>query len=1469
MKTQKAYPSNVLLWLFATLSLLSFSFISQGQSNLSVTINASADDIEEYVTGALVGKYDSLSSDLEMTTEGNGQQIIGLRFPGITIPQGSIILRAYIQLRADEAHSGATNLVFKIQNSDNNSNFLVQKLSTRPFSTDSVKWDNIPAWAVGERTDKQKSPDLKSLVQSVVNRSGWASNNALAFVISGNGKRVADAWDDTEGARQPATLIIDYIAPKSSVIAVAASADDIEEYVNNIGVYDSLSSDLEMTTEGGGQQIIGLRFNNIPLPKGAVVTKAAIQFRADESHSGATNLVIKAQNEDNNPNFLVQRLSSRPLTSDSVKWDNIPAWTTGEQTANQRTPDLKNLVQTVINRSGWSLNNSLAFVLSGNGKRVADAWDDTEAARKPAELHLEYFVPTSKTVEITVGPDDMEEYVTGGLVGKYDSLSSDLEMTSEGGGQQIIGLRFQGLQIPNGVEIQQAFIQFRADENHTGTTNLAFKIDQHDNAVGFLTQQISTRTYGTDSVKWDNIQSWTAGERTDKQKSPDLKSLIQSVVNRSGWVSGNALAFQVSGTGKRVADAFEDSEASKRTAELTVTYLSGADGSVVGPKPKYPLGTYPITRNSNWKYNDWGVDLSTTNWTAKKYVADTAWSFGLSKLGYGVSGATTALSPGTVPGSKNTTYYLRSTFKAENVSYNDSLIFYANINDGAVFYVNGVEVYRWNMPAGAVNFSTLALNDLTTATGQNKYQRFAIKNTLVNFDTNTIAVELHAASATTAGVGFDMEIFGKTAYPYQTNFPILKNSSWSASDWGQDLGNSWTQASYDDNSWVHGNGVLGYGDPVDTRLFYGDDINNKNITIYFRKKFTVANLANVSDSLSLAFRRDDGAVVYINGVEVARSNMPSGAVSYGTQSGANTISETNYFQFKLPKSVLTTGTNVIAVEIHQDNGQSSDLTFDLELRNLFPVATTSGSGCSGSNDAHISCFTSIAPNTKNGYLNIPTSHKMQVLAQTGDAYTKTVAGIPTIPSNFDFTGFVPDNMTSSTKGHVSINHERGNGGVSMLDVSFNPTNKLWSVDSSRAIDFTAVRGTTSNCSGTVTPWGTVITCEETRASGDGNADGYQDYGWAVEIDPKTNSIPTYGTGTPQKLWAVGRVSHENVVVKKDSLTLYYGEDAGDGIVYKFVANQKMNLSAGTLYALRLDQPMVNNEPSSPTGRWVQVPNTTQSDRNNTFSLAKSLGGTTFNGIEDVEISPVDNMIYFTVKGQNRVYRFLDNGSTISGFETYVGGQSYTFNTGVVTTEPWSDGNDNLTFDDRGNLWVLQDGGQDHIWLVLNGHSQERPKVELFATTPVASEPTGMTFSPDFKYMFISIQEPSSANTPTGTDAAGKTVRFNKSTMLVISRSENLGGVLTDASLESVNQSAVSVFPNPTESQFTIRFTINTPGNVDVDIYDVTGKKASETLTASYANAGNYELPVSIRKSGIYLVKISTPNGVYQHKVVVK
>ncbi len=439
----------------------------------------------------------------------------------------------------------------------------------------------------------------------------------------------------------------------------------------------------------------------------------------------------------------------------------------------------------------------------------------------------------------------------------------------------------------------------------------------------------------------------------------------------------------------------------------------------------------------------------------------------------------------------------------------------------------------------------------------------------------------------------------------------------------------------------------------------------------------------------------------------------------------------------------------------------------------------------------IGTFSSVTPTAQTQGLVLPSTHTFQRIIKTGDALDDAT----TLGPNLDFTGYVPIGG-SSLSGYLSINSEADPGQVGIMNVAYNFAGKRWDKTNSGNVVFSTGPGSDLGtvrtfCSGTVTPRGTVIIGEENTTAGNVNSsiDAYEDLGWLIEINPATKQVLDYNSdGKQDKLWAAGRGRHENLVVTNDESIMYWGaDDLANGFVYKFVPTVAGNYSSGTLYLLKTTAALG-------TGTWELVPNSTPALLNATVSNSASLGAYNFQGVEDVEISPLDGKVYFAAKGPGRVYRFSDNGTNVINLEVFVENTIYDVDPGApIVNEPWGVGNDNLAFDGEGNLWVLQDGDRNHIWVVGPTHTAASPQVRLFATTPFGSEPTGITFTPDYKFMFISFQHPSTSNTVAQTDAAGASVVFNTHTTVVVARKENLGPLatlpvrFTDFSVNNINK----------------------------------------------------------------------------------
>ncbi|WP_460923518.1 alkaline phosphatase PhoX [Pontibacter brevis] len=887
------------------------------------------------------------------------------------------------------------------------------------------------------------------------------------------------------------------------------------------------------------------------------------------------------------------------------------------------------------------------------------------------------------TRSVSSGADDVEEAASGSVY----TNSTDLELVYDNNKtkNQTIGIRFTNITIPTNAVISKAYVQFTTDEVTKKTCTLRIEGQATDHALPFSQTafDVSSRSRTSTKINWTPSNWNTVNEAAAAQATPDLKAVVQEIVSRPGWKSGNAMALLITGSGKRTAAAFEGSATG--APKLVVEYTVPVEAPVA------TAGAFPVKKNSVWKYHDKGVDLGT----------------------------------------------------------------------------------------------------------------------------------------------------------------------------------SWTGTGYDDAAWASGAAVLGYGDPVNTSLSFGDS-TNKYPAYYLRHTFNVEDAA-VYDTLVFNIRRDDGAVVYLNGVEQFRTNMPTGTITYNSAAvtAIGWSAETTYYTFKVPAAQLKSGNNVLAVSLHQANATSSDLLFDMEVTGVLKTVSAPAPETAG----NIGNFTSITPMAQGETFIYPSSHIFQKIAKSGTT-RYTSGSTSTMPNGNDFTAYVAQSG-SSKAGFLSVNHENSPGGVSLLNVGLDEQTMLWTVNGVHKMDFSPVVKTERNCSGGITPWGTVITSEETYVTGDVNADGYQDIGWNVEFDPATNKLRDYdGDGKPDKLWAMGRMKHENVAVGKDGVTVYQGEDGGTSCVYKFVANKAGDLSAGTLYVLK------RNASNPSLGDWVQVPNTTQSDRNNTSTLASALGGTNWSNVEDVEFGP-DGRTYFSSKVTGTVWRFTDNGSTVSGIEAWVTNQDYPItHEGGTQLVNFGTGIDNLVFDGEGNLWAIQDGGRNNIWVIRKDHTPASPKVEIFASVPIGSEATGLTFTPDFRYGFLSIQNPSTTNTQSQPDASGEQVVFNASTTIVFARKEYLGQAATTLAGStstgaaqampelSGNNIQVQVYPNPFQAGTQVSVTMPEKAPVTLELLSMAGKKV-QTLVNGTLDAGNHSFRIDAKglAYGMYILRISSNKQVTTQKVM--
>ncbi len=211
---------------------------------------------------------------------------------------------------------------------------------------------------------------------------------------------------------------------------------------------------------------------------------------------------------------------------------------------------------------------------------------------------------------------------------------------------------------------------------------------------------------------------------------------------------------------------------------------------------------------------------------------------------------------------------------------------------------------------------------------------------MININNDVVSYDTYRDDA--AGGDYTLMHTGYlTGGPTPTPTPLCTMESfintgdyWFYRDDGSDQGTAWRDLLFDDTGWVFGPSQLGYGDGDEaTVVSYGPDPNQKFITTYFRHWFEVTAVSEIN-VLTLELLRDDGGIVYLNGNEIARTNMPGDPVDFMTTAlvAVGGASESSWHEFAVDPALVVDGWNLMAVEIHQISGTSSDISMDMTVR---------------------------------------------------------------------------------------------------------------------------------------------------------------------------------------------------------------------------------------------------------------------------------------------------------------------------------------------------------------------------------------------------------------------------------------------------------------------------------------------------------------------------------------------------------
>jgi hypothetical protein len=527
--------------LIVGIALFGVNESSAVEGTVEVSISTQGDDAEQQSGGMYMD-----SGDLEMMADGN--DYVGLRFQNMTIPQGSFIRSAYIEFTADEVADNDNRdgiLIIAGEASDDADSFDANddnNISNRIRTGSSVEWEldnDINRWnTVG---NKYQTADVSNVIEEIVGRAGWGSGNDLVLIISGNGNanRVADSYSGGSGNR-PLLHVewTDEALPRISVSPagslgttsyVGTNAEAGSFVLTNTGTgvldytVDSSTPWFSCSTSGtlpvDASVEINVIFSNSNLAVGAY--NGTITISDDNGLAGSyeydvilsVTSVVEGASCGEVPIYAQNLVDPAILVLLDVSGSMTTQMPIAELEPTKVSPDLSSIVQAIVNQGAWASGNAMAFSISGTGKRVVVAYEDMPESAPNLEVsYTSGGVTEVVSVRVGVGSDDAEEEVAVNVADRNVNLSSsDLELIDDGG-DQIVGLRFTGVTIPQGATINSASISFTVDETDpTVATTLAFAGELSPDALTFSNSDgdISGRNWaGSPIVTWNITEQW-------------------------------------------------------------------------------------------------------------------------------------------------------------------------------------------------------------------------------------------------------------------------------------------------------------------------------------------------------------------------------------------------------------------------------------------------------------------------------------------------------------------------------------------------------------------------------------------------------------------------------------------------------------------------------------------------------------------------------------------------------------------------------------------------------------------------------------------------------------------------------------------------------------------------------------------------------------------------------------------------
>ncbi|MGV1100104.1 PilC/PilY family type IV pilus protein [Thiovibrio sp. JS02] len=535
-------------------------------------IAADNDDVEEYLqagcsqSAGAVRQGDSyLDFGRDDCSGFDPAMLMGLRFQSITVPKGSTITHAHLEIVVESSTcSEDIDWTLLGEDVDDAAGFTATagnvsgRRSSNP-TTAAANWKNDGDSCNGSR-ETLEGPEVKNVIQEIVDRAGWLSGNDMALFVSGTGRRNTYSHDNNSN-RAP-LLHIEYLPAPAPEISVnpgnigKSSYEGINPLASSVILTNTGDADLNYTITGNVAWLAVAPASGT-LAAGSQVTinvTYATMLLAVGTH--AAQITVTDPAAGNSPLDIPVSLTVQPVPQSSACGE-VPLYTENlvnpailhlldvsgsmstrmdlvASTDDSTTPELKTIVQEIVDRAGWQAGNPMAFMFSGvsTGDRIAKSYDNSSA-----------YVPRLNVTYVSAGISyTTEARVVRSSDDAYEISNGNMSLTTTNvqlGGSRHVGLRFDNVDIPQGATVSSANISFVPTSAGSNAITLTIKGEDQDSAATYTAaaNNISSRTATSAGVSW-NVPAWSPPTQEERIKiAKDV--LSELVTDRSiAWGFG-------------------------------------------------------------------------------------------------------------------------------------------------------------------------------------------------------------------------------------------------------------------------------------------------------------------------------------------------------------------------------------------------------------------------------------------------------------------------------------------------------------------------------------------------------------------------------------------------------------------------------------------------------------------------------------------------------------------------------------------------------------------------------------------------------------------------------------------------------------------------------------------------------------------------------------------------------------------